>query len=119
MTSDQLNKLADLISDKIITYLDHQFNIEPVKEIGPQEFFHHSLDTFGNIKNIDKKRIENYWSSLGTVHWLKTESKIDKFTALIGSGPAYLIYFCECLVMVFKNFGLNWSPLPIFIGLRV
>mgnify|MGYP003325221327 CR=1 FL=1 len=59
------------------------------------------------VKNIDKKRIENYWSSLGTVHWLKTESKIDKFTALIGSGPAYLIYFCECLVMVFKNFGLT------------
>ncbi|MAJ03013.1 MAG: hypothetical protein CMP37_03770 [Rickettsiales bacterium] len=57
MTSDQLNKLADLISDKIITYLDHQFNIEPVKEIGPQEFFHHSLDTFGNIKNIDKKTL--------------------------------------------------------------
>lgn len=57
MTSDQLNKLADLISDKIITYLDHQFNIEPIKEIGPQEFFHHSLDTFGNIKNIDKKTL--------------------------------------------------------------
>ena len=57
MTSEQLNKLADLISDKIITYLDHQFNIEPIKEIGPQEFFHHSLDTFGNIKNIDKKTL--------------------------------------------------------------
>jgi len=48
---------VDLISDKIITYLDHQFNIEPIKEIGPQEFFHHSLDTFGNIKNIDKKTL--------------------------------------------------------------
>ena len=59
------------------------------------------------VKNIDKKRIENFWSSLGTVHWLKTESKIDKFTALIGSGPAYLIYFCECLVRVFKDFGLT------------
>ncbi len=59
------------------------------------------------VKNIDKKRIEKFWSSLGTVHWLKTESAIDKFTALIGSGPAYLIYFCECLVGVFKDFGLT------------
>jgi hypothetical protein len=57
MTSEQLNKLADLISDKIITYLDHQFNIEPIKEIGPQEFFHHSLDTLGFEKNIDKKTL--------------------------------------------------------------
>jgi len=62
------------------------------------------------VNNSDKKKIDLFWSLLclmGSVNWIKSESGIDKFTALTGSGPAYFIYFCECLVKVFKNFGLN------------
>lgn len=67
------------------------------------------------IINIDKNKIEKFWGRMGSVHWLKSESNIDKFTALIGSGPAYFIYFCECLVKVFKDFGLAEKDAKIFV----
>ena len=62
------------------------------------------------VNNSDKKKIDLFWGLLcipDSPHWLKSESDIDKFTALTGSGPAYFIHFCECLVKVFKNFGLT------------
>ncbi len=67
------------------------------------------------VKNVDKKRIETFWSALGEVYWLKSESKINDFTALIGSGPAYFIYFCECLVNIYKNFGLSKKDATLFV----
>ena len=62
------------------------------------------------INNSDKKKIDSFFGLLcilGKVHWLKSENNFDKYTALIGSGPAYVMYFGECLVKVFKKFGLS------------
>ena len=55
MTEDQLHALADIISKKIIAYLDQQFNMQPIEPMDPEEFFHKSIDAFGNFKRIDKK----------------------------------------------------------------
>ena len=55
MTEDQLHALADIISNKIIAYLDQQFNMQPIEPISPEEFFHRSIDGFGNFKKLDKK----------------------------------------------------------------
>ena len=55
MTEDQLHALADIISKKIIAYLDQQFNMQPIEPISPEEFFHRSIDGFGNFKKLDKK----------------------------------------------------------------
>ena len=55
MTEDQLHTLADIISKKIIAYLDQQFNMQPIEPISPEEFFHRSIDGFGNFKKLDKK----------------------------------------------------------------
>ena len=38
---------------------------------------------------------------------LKTEVQIDKATALIGSGPAYFIYFAESIFKTFQSFGFS------------
>ena len=65
MTEEQLEKLADLISDKVIKYLDEALDIEavpvkpfhPVWPMTPQEFFHQEVDAFGNVKHYDKKLI--------------------------------------------------------------
>tara|TARA_Y100000590_G_scaffold286981_1_gene322960 strand:- start:80866 stop:81738 length:873 start_codon:yes stop_codon:yes gene_type:complete len=59
------------------------------------------------INNSDRKKIDLFWNQLGYTRHLKSETNIDKFTALTGSGPAYFIYFCECLVKAFKKFGLT------------
>ena len=55
MTEDQLHTLADIISKKIIAYLDQQFNMQPIEPMSPEEFFHRSIDGFGNFKKLDKK----------------------------------------------------------------
>lgn len=55
MTEDQLHALADIISKKIIAYLDQQFNMQPIEPMSPEEFFHRSIDGFGNFKKLDKK----------------------------------------------------------------
>jgi len=55
MTEEQLYKLADLVSEKIIDYLDNQFNMQPIEPMNPEEFFHKSIDSFGNFKKLDKK----------------------------------------------------------------
>ena len=59
MTSEQLEKLAQLIADKVSDKLEKLFEEEPKLQswepMSPQEFFHHQVDGFGNIKHINRK----------------------------------------------------------------
>lgn len=59
MTSEQLEKLAQLIADKVSDKLEKLFEEEPKVQswepMSPQEFFHHQVDGFGNIKHINRK----------------------------------------------------------------
>jgi len=51
--------------------------------------------------------IKRFFNIFGTSHILENENKIDKVTALIGSGPAYFIHFLEAMIQTFKNFGFS------------
>lgn len=58
MTSEQLEKLAQLIADKVTDKLEELFEEEPPAPtwpMTPPEFFHHKVDGFGNIKHVSRK----------------------------------------------------------------
>lgn len=55
MTPDQLELLSDMIADKIFTrfreYLeDNKGLVQGFEPLGPQEFFHKNVDSFGNVR---------------------------------------------------------------------
>ena len=50
-----------------------------------------------NANKDDKALAENIFSSVGTTCWLD-ENSMDLYTALIGSGPAYIFYIIESLL---------------------
>ena len=51
--------------------------------------------------------IKRFFNIFGTSYILENENKIDKVTALTGSGPAYFIHFLEAIIQTFKNFGFS------------
>ena len=51
--------------------------------------------------------LKSFFSLFGSIKMLKTEVQIDKATALIGSGPAYFIYFAESIFKTFQSFGFS------------
>lgn len=46
-------------------------------------------------------------SSVGSTVWLEQEEKMDAFTALCGSGPAYVFYFLEALMEAAVEMGFD------------
>jgi len=54
-----------------------------------------------------KERADQIFSQLGLTHWVKQESEIDAFTALSGSGPAYLFLFMEAMIKAGVALGLS------------
>ena len=59
------------------------------------------------IKKDDAASLRNLFNLFGSVRFVKTEAQIDKITALLGSGPAYFIYFAESIIMAFQSFGYS------------
>ena len=57
MTQDQLEQLAELITQKIMDEFDKRI-AERYQAATPEEF-HHSIDIFGNVKHVSKKDILN------------------------------------------------------------
>lgn len=54
-----------------------------------------------------KKWAELIFSSIGITTWAQKEEDMDSFTALSGSGPAYVFLFIEALVKASKELGLE------------
>ena len=54
----------------------------------------------------DQFKAESIFNSVGISCWLK-ETYFDLYTALIGSGPAYIFYFIEALQDSVKKFDLD------------
>lgn len=54
-----------------------------------------------------KKEVDLIFSSLGITTWLNDEEKMDAFTAVSGSGPAYVFYFIEAMISAAENIGLD------------
>lgn len=57
------------------------------------------------LTEADAERVAGLLKLLGSV-FVMPEEKIDAFTALVGSGPAYVVYFMEALVDAGVTMGI-------------
>ncbi|EMG36754.1 pyrroline-5-carboxylate reductase [Desulfocurvibacter africanus PCS] len=57
------------------------------------------------LSEAQKRQVQELFTAVGAVHVLP-ETLFDAFTAVIGSGPAYVFYFMEALVESAVNLGL-------------
>ena len=55
----------------------------------------------------DRKKAEDVLSSVGSTIWFEEEGKMDAFTALCGSGPAYVFYFLEAMIEAGTAMGFD------------
>jgi pyrroline-5-carboxylate reductase len=71
--------------------------------------------------DADRTRVQQVISTTGESLWFDTEDKLDVVTALSGSGPAYVFYFMEAMVMAGTEMGLsreeaNQLAIATFVG---
>lgn len=59
------------------------------------------------VTREQKHLIEQLFQASGLITWVSKESDIDSFTALSGSGPAYVFLFMEAMINAAKKLGLN------------
>jgi pyrroline-5-carboxylate reductase len=52
------------------------------------------------------KLAEDILSAVGHLEWLESEPLMDAATAVSGSGPAFVLYFAECLTSAGMRDGL-------------
>lgn len=62
-----------------------------------------------------KKQAERIFSSMGITAWTDKEEDIDSFTALSGSGPAYVFAFMQAMVDAGVSLGLSESIAQLFV----
>lgn len=68
-----------------------------------------------------KQLVTKIFNHIGVSFWLQQEREMDIFTAVAGSGPAYVFYFAEAMIEAATMLGLNTSIanqsiLQTFIG---
>ena len=54
-----------------------------------------------------KKWAEAIFTCIGNITWVKNEADIDAFTALSGSGPAYVFLFMEAMIKAGVDLGIE------------
>lgn len=59
------------------------------------------------VTTLHKQWAEEIFQTLGIVHWTREENDMNPFTALSGSGPAYVFLFIEAMIEAAKKLGLN------------
>ncbi|CDZ77671.1 Pyrroline-5-carboxylate reductase [Legionella massiliensis] len=60
-----------------------------------------------HVSPTQKSWAEELFQCSGIISWVKEEKDIDAFTALSGSGPAYVFYFLEAMIDAAIKLGLN------------
>lgn len=67
------------------------------------------------VRSEQKQQAELIFSKIGITTWAKNEEDMDTFTALSGSGPAYVFSFLEAMVEAAVTLGLNESIAKTFV----
>ncbi|MBA2650823.1 MAG: pyrroline-5-carboxylate reductase [Tatlockia sp.] len=60
-----------------------------------------------HVSSDQKRWTEELFNCSGIISWTNDENDIDAFTALSGSGPAYVFLFLEAMIDAAKKLGLN------------
>ena len=61
------------------------------------------------VTRIELVMVQNLLSSTGKTVYVEKESSIDAATAISGSGPAYVFYFMQTLILAAKDMGFSHS----------
>lgn len=59
------------------------------------------------VTKIQQQRAEQIFANLGLVTWVDKERDMDGFTALSGSGPAYIFMFMEAMIKAAIKLGIE------------
>lgn len=59
------------------------------------------------VSQAQRAWAEELFQYSGIISWVSDEQEIDAFTALSGSGPAYVFYFLEAMIDAAVKLGLN------------
>jgi len=60
-----------------------------------------------NVTPNQKQQTQRIFEKIGIVTWITNEAQIDAYTALSGSGPAYVFLFMESMVNAAIKLGLD------------
>lgn len=66
------------------------------------------------VNDQQKQWAEAIFSSIGITSWTQHEENMDTFTALSGSGPAYVFLFMESMIAAGVSLGLQESDAKTF-----
>jgi pyrroline-5-carboxylate reductase len=66
------------------------------------------------VSSEQKKSAEFIFSTIGITTWIYEETQIDSFTALSGSGPAYVFLFLEAMIQAGVILGIEESTATTF-----
>lgn len=61
------------------------------------------------VSKEQKLWAESIFSTIGIIHWVSNEEQMDTFTALSGSGPAYMFSFVAAMAKSAVRLGLEAS----------
>ncbi len=59
------------------------------------------------VTKEQRQKAEKVFTSLGLVTWVQNENDINAFTALSGSGPAYIFMFIEAMIKAAIRLGIE------------
>ncbi|WP_024788048.1 MULTISPECIES: pyrroline-5-carboxylate reductase [unclassified Lebetimonas] len=90
--------LYSILAGKSLTELQKYIKAKAYIRAMPNIAAAYGSSTTAVTGNIDvKKRAEELFSYIGDVVWLENDDEIDKATAIIGSGPAFLAIIAEAI----------------------
>ena len=61
----------------------------------------------GGASELQRVAADDIMKAVGATVWLDDEAKIDRVTAISGSGPAYVFYFIEAMQQAAEEMGLD------------
>lgn len=59
------------------------------------------------LNKFEKKIIDYIFSTIGELSWVKSESRINLFTAITGSGPGFIFYLMEKYQVFLEKKGIE------------
>ncbi len=62
-----------------------------------------------------KRFVQQLFAHVGCVAWVEDDAQMDCYTALSGSGPAYVLYFLESMLQAGHDLGLPEASVRAFV----
>jgi len=75
-----------------------------------------AFTTTSNVTRIELVTVQNLLNTTGKAVYVEDERLIDAATAISGSGPAYVWYFMDALMIAARELGFNESEAELLVS---